>query len=68
MFLSSESFPRRRRRGADALPAEVKTAIRVAYAEAGRPYDLALTLSPREANRIVKPATYGAPPVPWWED
>lgn len=33
-----------------------------------RPYDLALTLSPREADRIVKPATYGAPPVPWWED
>ncbi|MGH3868850.1 MAG: hypothetical protein ACRDQ4_22575 [Pseudonocardiaceae bacterium] len=50
------------------LPAEVKTAIRVAYAEAGRPYDLALTLSPREADRVIKPATYGAPPVSWWKD
>ncbi|MFZ0231314.1 MAG: YqcI/YcgG family protein, partial [Mycobacterium sp.] len=40
--------------------------IRLRYTNAGRPYDLAITLSPYEAHRYVKPAQAGQPPVTWW--
>lgn len=40
--------------------------IRLRYTNAGRPYDLAITLSPYEAHRYVKPAQAGQPPVNWW--
>lgn len=68
LFLAAESFARRRAQGEDHLPIAVKRSIRGAYNDAGRKYDLSLTLSPFEAYRIVKPATYGAPPVRWWEE
>lgn len=68
LFLAAEAFARRRRRGEAELPAEHKAAIRSAFSAAGRPYDLALTLSVYEADRIVKPISFGAGPVPWWEE
>jgi YqcI/YcgG family len=40
--------------------------IRRRYANAGRPYDLAITLSPYEVHRYVKPLHAGQPPVSWW--
>jgi hypothetical protein len=40
--------------------------IRRRYANAGRPYDLAITLSPYEVHRYVKPIRVGQPPVNWW--
>ncbi len=41
--------------------------IRRRFAGAGRPYDLTITLSPLEADRFVKPAHFGDPPVRWWQ-
>ncbi len=67
VFLSAESFRRRRRTGENELPQVMKEAIRAAFAHAGRPYDLSLTLSDYEAERIVKPVDFGAPSIRWWE-
>lgn len=60
------AFARRRPPGSDELAPNARQQIREAYAASGRPYDLALTLSPLEAHRFVKPAAYGQPPVRWW--
>jgi hypothetical protein len=62
-----DAFRRRRPPGKNAIAASAKKQIRAAYAANSRPYDLALTLSPYEAYRFVKPTEYGAPAVRWWE-
>ncbi|MFC0863944.1 YqcI/YcgG family protein [Sphaerimonospora cavernae] len=46
----------------------VRSRIRELYKQHGRPYDLAITLSPFEAHRFVKPLALGDPPIRWWRD
>ncbi|MCX5247142.1 YqcI/YcgG family protein [Streptomyces sp. NBC_00201] len=49
------------------ISSAVRSRIRELYDQHGRPYDLAITLSPFEAYRFVKPLALGEPPVRWWE-
>lgn len=49
------------------ISSAVRSRIRELYDQHGRPYDLAITLSPFEAYRFVKPLGLGEPPVRWWE-
>lgn len=49
------------------IPERTRDRIRIAYAEAGRIYDLTHTLSPIEAHRFVKPPMLRCPPIRWWE-
>lgn len=65
LFQTRDSFVRRWDRDHRLAP-ESRTRIRTAFAYAGRPYDLALTLSPCEAHRYVKPRELGQAPVRWW--
>ncbi|MCB5170209.1 hypothetical protein LG634_36105 [Streptomyces bambusae] len=48
------------------LSDRARVQTRVRHAQAGRPYDLRLTLSPFECHKVVKPARLGAHPVVWW--
>jgi hypothetical protein len=66
LFQARSSFVRRWAPGTDRLPDRAREAIRRDFAAAGRQYDLAITLSPLEAHRVVKPAHLGEPPVHWW--
>jgi hypothetical protein len=66
LFQTRSSFVRRWGPGTDRLPDRAREAIRRDFASAGRRYDLASTLSSLEANRVVKPAHLGEPPVRWW--
>lgn len=45
----------------------VRRRIRAKYELAGRPYDVALTESPVESHRFVKPLELGEEAVRWWE-
>jgi hypothetical protein len=65
-FQTLESFLRRHDRRTNRLPESARERIREAFRGAGRPYDLAITLSPLEAERFVKPLRLGDPPVRWW--
>jgi hypothetical protein len=58
LFQTRDSFVRRWDRNHRLAP-ESRARIRDAFADAGRPYDLALTLSPCEAHRYVKPQGIG---------
>ena len=66
LFQPRSSFVRRWAPGTDRLPDRAREAIRHDFEAAGRQYDLAITLSPREAHRVVKPVRLGEPPVRWW--
>jgi hypothetical protein len=66
LFQTRSSFVQRWAPGTDRLPDRARKAIRRDFEAAGRRYDLAITLSPFEAHRIVKPARLGEPPVRWW--
>ncbi|HEY5989882.1 MAG TPA: YqcI/YcgG family protein [Streptosporangiaceae bacterium] len=59
-------FSRRIPDGATQRSQRVRRQIRHRYQASGRPYDLAITLSPFEAHRYVKPASLGDPPIKWW--
>lgn len=67
LFQTRGSFVRRHASGSTVLPERARVRTRTAFAAAGRPYDLALTLSPLEAHRFVKPARLGEPPIEWWK-
>ena len=66
LFQTRSSFVRRWAPGTDRLPDRARETIRRDFAAAGRPYDVAITVSPLEAHRFVKPARLGEPPVRWW--
>jgi hypothetical protein len=65
LFQTRDSFVRRWDRDS-RIPPESRTRIRSAFAGAGRPYDMTLTLSAFEAHRYVKPDQLGRTPVKWW--
>ncbi len=67
LFQTRASFVRRHTPGTNVLPENARARTRAAFAASGRPYDLALTLSPLEAHRFVKPGWYGEPPIEWWK-
>ncbi|MGH3719831.1 MAG: YqcI/YcgG family protein [Pseudonocardiaceae bacterium] len=67
LFQTRASFVRRYAPGSGVLPESARVRTRAAFAASGRPYDLALTLSPLEANRFVKPGRLGEPPIEWWK-
>ncbi len=67
LFQTRASFVRRHASDSGELPESARVRTRAAFAASGRPYDLALTLSPLEAHRIVKPARLGEPPIEWWK-
>jgi YqcI/YcgG family len=66
LLQARSSFVRRWAPGQTRLPDRSREEIRRRFATAGRPYDLAITLSPLEAHRFVKPDRPGTPPVCWW--
>jgi len=67
MFQPDHAFSRRNPGGDSQAAREARVLIRDRYRQAGRPYDLDITLGPLEALRYVKPARNGDPPVRWWE-
>lgn len=66
LFQTLGSFLRRHAVGG-GIPESARLKTRKAFAASGRPYDLAITLSPLEAHRVVKPGRLGDPPVEWWK-
>ncbi|HEX8646639.1 MAG TPA: hypothetical protein VF715_07035 [Thermoleophilaceae bacterium] len=66
LFLTAESFERRRAPGAATLSDAARQRIRSDHERAGRRYDLSITTGPLEALRYVKPLRLGELPVPWW--
>jgi hypothetical protein len=49
------------------IPPAVRSTIREQYHSNGQTYDIAITESPIEAERFVKPLVIGDDPVHWWE-
>lgn len=60
------AFTRRHDPATGRISGRARELIRAEHRRAGRGYDLALTLSPFECHRVVKPARRGAHPVVWW--
>jgi hypothetical protein len=67
VFQPIHCFSRRIPDGATQISQRARRQIRRRYQASGRSYDLAITLSPFEAYRYVKPASLGDPPVKWWQ-
>lgn len=67
LLLSDHAFSRYCPPGQERIPAFIRDRIRVAYAQAGRIYDMTHVLSPIEAHRFVKPLRLRQPSVRWWE-
>lgn len=68
IFQPIHCFSRRISDGAAHKSRQARSQMRRRFEEAGRPYDLSITLSPLEADRYVKPARLGDPPVRWWKE
>lgn len=68
VFQPIHCFSRRIPDGAVRKSRQARSQIRRRYEDAGRPYDLAITLSAFEARRYVKPTRLGEPPVRWWQE
>jgi hypothetical protein len=66
VFQPNHTFSRHLPAGDIGKSRRSREEIRRRYANAGRPYDLAITLSPYEVHRYVKPVQAGQPPVSWW--
>lgn len=66
LFQTRHSFVRRWAPGTERLPDDMRRRIREAFARSDRHYDLAITTSPMEAHRYVKPDRLGVPPIRWW--
>jgi hypothetical protein len=49
------------------IPPAVRSAIRQQYHANGQAYDIAISESPAEAERFVKPLVIGDDPIRWWE-
>lgn len=68
VFQFHHSFERARPEGREEIVPKIKEVIRERHNAAGCPYDVAISLDPREAFRFVKPLRLGDPPVEWWHD
>jgi FPC/CPF motif-containing protein YcgG len=68
VFQLHHSFERARPEGGEEIVPKIKEVIRARHSAAGCPYDVAISLDPREAYRFVKPLKLGEPSVEWWHD
>jgi hypothetical protein len=67
IFQPEEAFIRRSSPDTKRISDEARQSIRDAFAANAQPYDLAITYSPYEAYKYVKPLVVGASVVRWWE-
>lgn len=66
LFQPRHSFRKAFREGESALADDLRARIRKSYSDYGRPYSAAISASPCDAHRFVRPVDLSGRPVRWW--